>query len=93
MINNDALDCIRARRSTRSFEDKQIEPEQLDALLEAAIWAPSGGNSQSWLFTVIRNKDTLLHINALVRAGFQHWIPDDDYPDTEVFPAIWHKGY
>lgn len=80
IIKNEILDCIRLRRSTRSFEEKQIEPEQLNTLLEAAVWAPSGGNSQSWLFTAIQNKDILLHINALVREGFQHWIPDDDYP-------------
>lgn len=80
MIRNEVLDCIRARRSTRQFQERQIEAEYLEALLEAAIWAPSGGNSQSWLFTAIQNKETLSKINELVREGFQHWIPDDDYP-------------
>ena len=80
MIHNEVLDCIRARRSTRQFQERQIEEEDLKALLEAAIWAPSGGNNQSWLFTAIQNKDILLKINQLVREGFQHWIPDDDYP-------------
>jgi len=79
-INNEILNCIHQRRSTRRFTDKQISPEQLDAILDAAIWAPSGGNSQSWLFTVIQKKDVLLNLNELVREGFQHWIPDDDYP-------------
>ncbi|HEX3045482.1 MAG TPA: nitroreductase family protein [Bacillota bacterium] len=80
MIHNEVLDCIRARRSTRQFLERQIETEDLKTLLEAAIWAPSGGNNQSWLFTAIQNKDILLKINQLVREGFQHWIPDDDYP-------------
>ena len=79
-LNNEILNCIHERRSTRRFTDKQISSEQLDALLDAAIWAPSGGNSQSWLFTAIQKKDVLLHLNELVREGFQHWIPDDDYP-------------
>lgn len=79
-INNEILNCIHDRRSTRRFTDKQISSEQLDAMLDAAIWAPSGGNSQSWLFTAIQKKDVLLHLNELVREGFQHWIPDDDYP-------------
>lgn len=78
--NNEILNCIHKRRSTRRFTDKQISFEQLDALLDAAIWAPSGGNSQSWLFTAIQKKDVLLYLNELVREGFQHWIPDDDYP-------------
>ena len=53
-MKNEVLDCIRARRSTRSFEARQIEPEALDALLEAAVWAPSGGDNQSWLFTAVQ---------------------------------------
>ena len=79
-LNNEILNCIHQRRSTRQFTDKQISSEQLEALLDAAIWAPSGGNNQSWLFTAIQKKDVLLHLNELVREGFQHWIPDDDYP-------------
>jgi len=79
-LNNEVLECIHARRSVRRFTDAQISPEQLEALLDAAIWAPSGGNSQSWLFTAIQSKGVLLHLNELVREGFQHWIPDDDYP-------------
>jgi nitroreductase len=52
----------------------------LDRLLEAAVWAPSGGNNQSWLFTAIQNRNILLELNELVKRGFQTWIPDDDYP-------------
>jgi nitroreductase len=80
MIHNEVLDCIRARRSTRQFQERQIEAEHLEAILDAAIWAPSGGNSQSWLFTAIQDKYILSKINELVKEGFQHWIPDDDYP-------------
>jgi nitroreductase len=59
---------------------KEITPEQLDALLEAAIWAPCGSNSQSWLFTAIQNADVLAELNAIVREGFiSRYTPDDDY--------------
>ncbi len=80
MIRNEILDIIHSRRSTRNFTERQIEEEQLETLLEAAVWAPSGGNNQSWLFTAIQNKEILLKLNELVREGFQHWTPDDDYP-------------
>jgi nitroreductase len=63
MIRNAVIDCIHARRSTRRFQERQIETEQLEALLDAAVWAPSGGNNQSWLFTAIQNKDMLLKVN------------------------------
>lgn len=80
MIKNEIVDCILARRSTRWFTKEQIGDEQLETLLEAARWAPSGGNNQTWLFTAVQNNEILLKINELVREGFQHWIPDDDYP-------------
>ena len=80
MIQNEVLNSIHARRSTRNFEERQLEPEQLETLLDAAIWAPSGGNNQTWLFTAVQNKETLLKLNELVREGFRHWAPDDNYP-------------
>ena len=93
-LNNEVLNCIHERRSTRQFTEKQISPEQLDALLDAAIWAPSGGNSQSWLFTAIQKKDVLIHLNGLVIEGFQHWIPDDDYlPKTATKKRSQKEGY
>ena len=79
-VDNEVLRAIRDRRSTRKYTDEQISPEQLDVLLNAAIWAPSGGNNQSWLFTAIQRKDVLERLNALVREAFQRWTPDDDYP-------------
>lgn len=80
MIQNTVTDIIHKRRSTRSFQDRPVGPEQLETLLDAAIWAPSGGNSQTWLFTAIQNKEILLKLNELVREGFKVYTPDDDYP-------------
>ena len=80
MIHNAVIDSIHTRRSTRTFQQRQIEAQQLEALLDAAIWAPSGGNNQSWLFTAIQNKEILSKVNELLRKGFQRWTPDDDYP-------------
>ena len=80
MIHNEVLNAIHARRSTRSFTEAQVERDKLEVLLEAAVWAPSGGNNQSWLFTAVQDKETLVKLNDLVREGFQRWAPDDDYP-------------
>jgi nitroreductase len=80
MIRNEVLDCIHTRRSTRQFQERQIREEELEALLDAAIWAPSGGNNQTWLFTAIQDPEILTRLNELVREGFRRWTPDDDYP-------------
>jgi nitroreductase len=74
------LEIIKQRRSTRAFSGQPVPRADMEKLLEAAIWAPSGGNNQSWLFTAILNKEIIDTINELIRQGFQTWIPDDDYP-------------
>ena len=49
------LDAIAARRSIRRFRDNPIPDEALQAILTAAIQAPSGANRQPWRFTVVRD--------------------------------------
>ena len=43
---------IQARWSPRAFAERPVEVEKVLALLEAARWAPSGGNGQPWHFIV-----------------------------------------
>ena len=80
IMSNMVMDCIHSRRSTREFLPDQIKDEELEMLLEAAKWAPSGGNNQTWLFTAIQSKEKLMHLAKLVREAFLRWTPDDDYP-------------
>ncbi|MCZ2845807.1 MAG: nitroreductase family protein [Candidatus Bathyarchaeota archaeon] len=61
---NEVLRAIRSRRSTRKFKIEQIKKEQIEAILEAGIYAPSAHNDQSWNFTVIRNEEILEEINT-----------------------------
>jgi len=52
-------EVIRNRHSIRSFENQPIEPEKLQAILEAARLAPSGWNDQQWKFIVVRQREAL----------------------------------
>lgn len=79
-MDNAVLACIKTRRSIRRYTREAVSPEQVNALLEAAAWAPSGSNNQSWLFTAIGNKAVLAELNETVRRIFLTWTPDDDYP-------------
>lgn len=45
--DNNILDCIRARRSVRSWNNKQVEPYKLELVLEAGVYAPSACNLQA----------------------------------------------
>lgn len=49
----DTLEAIRTRKSVRTFSDRPVEPEKLQAVLEAARLAPSWANMQCWRFVVV----------------------------------------
>lgn len=54
------------RKSVRQFTDQEVSDEDVKFCLEAARWAPSGTNKQSWHFIVIRNKETQEKIAKLM---------------------------
>ena len=52
-----------------------------DEILKAAVYAPSGSNNQSWLFTAIQNRKILEDLNEQVRIGFGLLsVAENDYP-------------
>ena len=46
---------IKARRSVREHTGAPVPGAILNQLLQAARWAPSGGNQQQWCFVVVRD--------------------------------------
>lgn len=51
------LDLLKNRHSVRKFiARKPVSDEQIKTLLEAASWAPSAGNRQSWYFYLVKEK-------------------------------------
>ena len=44
---NEALNNLLTRRSCRAYKEEQIKAEELDAILEAGTYAPTGRGSQS----------------------------------------------
>ncbi|HMK54284.1 MAG TPA: nitroreductase family protein, partial [Methanobacteriaceae archaeon] len=49
----------KSRRSIRKYLQEQIEDDELEIILESAIYAPTGHNDQPWHFTVIQNKELI----------------------------------
>jgi len=52
------LDVIRKRYSCRAYQDRPVEREKLEQILEAARLAPSAKNLQDWRFVVVTDKET-----------------------------------
>ncbi len=66
---NETLKTILNRRSIRAYQPEQIKEPELQAILEAGRFAPSGMNTQPWHFSVIQQKELLEKINATVKEG------------------------
>jgi nitroreductase len=62
-------DAVRSRRNTREYEDRPIEPADLDRILEAGRRSPSSMNSQPWDFVVVTDRATLERMAGLWRWG------------------------
>lgn len=52
----DMLETICSRRSVRKYLERPVEPEKIDSLLKAAMYAPSAMNEQPWRFIVINDR-------------------------------------
>lgn len=70
-MTNPVLETIRARRSVRKYTGEPVPGDALEAIVEAGRWAPSGGNSQSAHFLVIKNAAVLAELKALVMEEFR----------------------
>ena len=63
---SDFLKIVKERRSIRRFKQNPVEREKVDLLLEAARWAPSGGNAQPWEIVVITDGQTIRALKTVM---------------------------
>ncbi len=59
------LETILTRRSIRKYIQKEVPAELIDKLLQAAMYAPTARNTQSWHFVVVTDR-TMLDTLAVV---------------------------
>lgn len=52
-------EAIENRRSVRNYTAQKVDKATVEKLIEAAVQAPSAGNSQPWSFAVIQDKKLL----------------------------------
>jgi nitroreductase len=68
-MSNGTLTDLKNRRSIRSYKPDQITEQELDAVLEAGTWAPTGMGCQGVLIVAVQNKgqiETIQKLNAAV---------------------------
>lgn len=73
---------IKGRRSTRHYKKKPLESETITKLLEIACHAPTGGNTQSVLFTATMNEKVTEDFRKELYAKVENMLKESD-PETE----------
>ncbi len=53
------LELLRQRRSIRQYQDRLVEQEKIEQLIEAMLRAPSSRGLNPWEFVVVTDKTTL----------------------------------
>ena len=64
---------LEKRRSVRAFDLRPVAREDLLAICQAARWAPSACNSQTWRFVAVQDRS---RIQALCRQAMRPVVPN-----------------
>ena len=65
------LSLIRKRRSIRRFQDKQIERDKMNKIIQSALLSPSSKNNNPWKFIIIDDKELLVKLADAKMGGSQ----------------------
>ena len=84
----DAMSTLRAVRRLRT---DPIPDEVVDRVLQAACWAPTGGNTQPWKVIVATDPDVKAGLQAIYRPEWQRYAAQvlaslDGLPDDHAAP-------
>ena len=70
-MSEHVLNNIRTRRVVREMTDEAVEREAVETILEAARWAPSGGNLRPIRYVVVEDPETRRLIRLVAPGMFQ----------------------
>ncbi len=64
-MTNATLECLETRRSIRKYQKIQIKEEELQAILEAGIYAPNGAGRQSPVIVVAQDPEMVAKLSKM----------------------------
>lgn len=82
--------ALEKRKSVRTFLDKEVAQDKIDAILAAARHAPSGTNTQPWQVAVV-TEETKQKLQAQLESKFRRG--DTAEPDYRYYPEKWLEPY
>ncbi len=83
MDSKELLELIHKRRSVRVYKSGKVTDQQLETILEAARWAPSGANTQPWEFVVTRDREKMKKVRQIY---------SDEWKQRKLEDPVHYKG-
>jgi len=83
-------EALKQRKSVRAFLDKNVEQDKIDAILNAAKYAPSGVNTQPWQVAVVTGK-AKQKLQDKIESAFRSG--DKGQADYYYYPNNWVEPY
>ena len=77
------LEIIHSRRSVRVYKTGKVTEQQLETILEAARWSPSGANTQPWEFVITRDKEKMKKVRQIY---------SDEWKQRKLEDPVHYKG-
>jgi len=67
--------CIKGRRSVRAYTDESISKQQIEAVLEAGTWAPTGMGREPWRFIIVEDKKLIKLVSDATKECVKQMMP------------------
>lgn len=62
---NEVLKCLKERRSIRKYRPEQIKDSELEQILEAGTYAPTGMGMQSPIMVAVQDPETIAKLSKM----------------------------
>jgi nitroreductase len=67
--------CIKSRRSVRCYSKEPVLKEQIEAILEAGVWAPTAMGREPWRFIIVEDEKLISYVSDETKVAVQQMRP------------------
>jgi nitroreductase len=67
--------CIKGRRSVRCYTKEPVSKEQIEAILEAGVWAPTAMAREPWRFIIVEDEKLINFVSDETKVAVQQMRP------------------
>lgn len=87
---NEVMKVILERRSIRKYKPTSVSRDDIEAILKAAVYAPTGADAEPWHFTVMTNHAAIVELDrkariAMSESGIERIMVMGNNPNYRIF--------